>query len=433
MSTLVIQLPPRDRIGPRADDSGAGNQVPLELVYVSSRDGRTVEATGVAAPAALPRARTVVLALAEADVAWHRIDVPRAPPARLRAALAGAMEELLLDDDDAVHLALGAGAVAGQAGWVAVAHKPWLAAALTALEAAGVQVERVVPACAPAAPVAGAGAGGAGSSGTGVQAPHWRGHFFIADPTVGETVWLALSGPEGAACVALGGLARAMLPPEGTPVDWSATPAAAQAAERWLGAPVPVMSEAERSLEAARGTANLRQFDLALRRRGALALRDALRGLQSPAWRAVRFGLVSLLLVHLAGLNAWAWQQRDALDERKRAMSELLRTTYPGVRAVLDAPLQMLRETERLRVAAGKPGEADVEFLLAAAAAAWPDAQGPVQSLQFEPGRLVLAVPGWGEPQLAQFRARLQPAGFGAEFQQGRIEVARLPNRGAAR
>jgi general secretion pathway protein L len=102
------------------------------------------------------------------------------------------------------------------------------------------------------------------------------------------------------------------------------------------------------------------------------------------------------------------------------------------VRAVLDAPVQMQRETDRLRAAAGRPGDADLEVLLAAAAAAWPDNQGPVQALQFEAGRIVLAAPGWGEPELAQFRARLRSAGYGAELAEGRITVARLPARGAA-
>jgi general secretion pathway protein L len=106
-------------------------------------------------------------------------------------------------------------------------------------------------------------------------------------------------------------------------------------------------------------------------------------------------------------------------------MNELLRSAHPGVRAVLDAPLQMQRETDRLRAAAGQPGQADLEALLAAAAAAWPDGQGPVQTLRFEPGRLTLSAPGWAEPQVTQFRERLKSAGFSAEFADGHATVAR--------
>ena len=64
----------------------------------------------------------------------------------------------------------------------------------------------------------------------------------------------------------------------------------------------------------------------------------------------------------------------------------------------------MRRETEALRAAAGRPGDADLEVLLAAAAAAWPDGQGPVQTLHFEGGHLTLAAAGWADPQIAQFR-----------------------------
>jgi general secretion pathway protein L len=106
-------------------------------------------------------------------------------------------------------------------------------------------------------------------------------------------------------------------------------------------------------------------------------------------------------------------------------MADLLRSTHPGVRTVLDAPVQMERETDRLRAAAGRAGDADLEALLAAAAGAWPDGLGPVQTLRFETGRLTVAAPGWGEPQLAQFRERLRAAGYAAEAAEGRITVSR--------
>ena len=74
----------------------------------------------------------------------------------------------------------------------------------------------------------------------------------------------------------------------------------------------------------------------------------------------------------------------------------------PANAVVSDAPAQMERETERLRAAAGRPGEADLESMLAAAAGAWPDGQGPVSNLRFEPGKLSVAAVGWAEPQVAQ-------------------------------
>lgn len=419
MSVLVIQLPPRDRLRARspAADATGGWRLPQEWSFVLSSDGRTVAQAGQAALSLLPRADSVVLVLAEADVGWHRVPIPRAPAARLRAALAGVMEEALLDDDEAMHYALGPGAAAGREGWVAVTHRPWLQAALVALEGAGRSVERVVPASMP-------------NAAAGDPA---RGHFFVADTGNEALPWLTLARAEGVVCLRLaGGLARALLPAAGEAVRWTATPAAAAAAERWLGAPVPLLSDAERALEAVQGTVNLRQFDLAARHRGSRALRAGARRFLSTQWRPVRVGLAAALVLQLVGLNSYAWQQRQAIASQRQAMMDLLRATHPGVRAVLDAPLQMQRETERLRAAAGRAGDADLEVLLAVAAAAWPDRQGPVQTLQFESGRLTLAAPGWAEAQQAQFRERLRGAGYAAEFAEDRLTVTRVAARGVA-
>lgn len=420
MSLLVVQLPPRDRLGARsgAADAAGGPRVPAEWPFVLSTDGRSVSQAGRASTALLPRADQVVLLLAAGDVSWHRIDIPKAPAARLRDALAGVMEEALLDEGAALHFALADDAAPGRSGWVAVTDGPRLGAALAALESAGQGVEKVVPAALP----------GAAS----------RGHFHLGTGLEGETAdahaspWLTLAQPDGVLHLRLGGLARARLPADGmAEVRWTSTPAAAQAAERWLGSSLTLQGEAEHALEAASARVNLRQFDLAPRTRGTRALRQALKRFFSPDWRPVRAGLAALVLLHLAGLNAYAWQQRQALDQRRAAMAEVLRAAHPGVRTVLDAPVQMQRETDRLRAAAGRAGEGDLEALLSAAAAAWPDGLGPTQTLRFEPGSLTLAAQGWGEPQIQQFRERIRSAGYGAEFAEGRVTLTRASRQGA--
>jgi general secretion pathway protein L len=69
--------------------------------------------------------------------------------------------------------------------------------------------------------------------------------------------------------------------------------------------------------------------------------------------------------------------------------------------------------------------------MLAAAAGAWPDGQGPVTNLRFEPGKLSIAAAGWAEPQVAQFRERLRAAGLAAELAEGRITVSRGATKAA--
>jgi general secretion pathway protein L len=95
------------------------------------------------------------------------------------------------------------------------------------------------------------------------------------------------------------------------------------------------------------------------------------------------------------------------------------------VRAVLDAPLQMQRETELLRAAAGRPGEGDLEALLAAAASAWPDGRPPVDSLRFEPGRLMLNAAGLLPQQVDAMRERLAPAGWAVQANGSQITFSR--------
>lgn len=419
MSLLVVQLPARTRLPGRTADEAApaAGALPAEWPFLLADDAGTVLHGGQAAAALLPRADRRVLVLAAADVAWHRIEVPKAPPARLRAALAGVLEEQLLDDADALHLALAEGSGAGRGGWVAVTDRARLAAALAALEGAGsggAGIDRVVAALEPTAEGTprrghfhGAAAAGAGSGADG--------------DTAG--LRLALAGPDGVAELGLGGtLARALI---GDPAAgiWTATPAAAAAAERWLGAPVSVLAESAALVAVAERGSNLRQFELAPRHRGTRALREGWRVLASPAWRPVRWGLVALLGVQLLGLNAHAWQQRQQIAERKAEMVALLKQAHPGVPAVLDAPLQMQRETEQLRGRAGRAGPGDFEALLAAAAAAWPDGVGPAPMLRFEPGRLTLAVPGWGDAQWQQFQQRLRAGGHAAEFVGGQVSV----------
>ncbi len=413
MSLLLILMPPRARITAPGAGADAGLRLPAEWPFaLLSRDGRRVEHSGQAAATLLPRAERAALVLSPLDVAWLPLRVPKVPPARLRAALLGLLEERLLDNDEALHLALGEGSAPGQDGWVAVMHKPWLAAALQALEAAGHSVERVLPLLAPG--------------------PEPRLHGFLADGASAEALWLAGAGPEGVRCLPVQGSgARGLLgDAEAAEVRRAtATPAAAAATEAWLGRPVALASEAELALAAAASPLNLRQFDLAPRRRATRALAEAARQLLSPAWRPFRWGVVTLLLLQLVGLNALAWQQRQQLQQRQAAQAELLRSTYPGVRAVLDAPLQMQRETERLRAAAGATGDGDLEPLLAAAAAAWPEGEPPVALLRYENGRLTLAAAGWPEDKLAALRQRLAAAGVAAETAEGRVTLAA---RGAA-
>ena len=422
MSIIVIQIPKRQRL--RARDAGGavadGARIGFEHAYVTSPDGLMLVSQGQCAAALLPKADTVIAALADADVSWHRITLPKAPAARLRAALGGVLEEALLDDAEAVHLAVAPQGAAGQPTWIAAVDRRWLRAEIAILEKANIFIDRIVPMSWPDDPPVG--------------------HFAETEvETEGpaQGVDLHWSHADGVASVRLqGGLARALVPspaPQGT--RWSATPAAAAAAEQWLSAPVNVLPPGERLLQSARSLWNLRQFDLARRTRGARALRDSLRQFLSPAWRPVRWGLVALVLAQIAGLNLWAWHQRSAIEAKRITIQNLVKAAYPKVSAVdvqRDATAVMQREAQALRTLAGKPGDADMETLLQAAASAWPADRPPVDSLRFEAGKLSLSAAGWSDGQVEQLRSQLRPAGWQIDFAEGRISLTRARDGAAS-
>ena len=422
MTLLVIQLAARPNAWSEVGAAATPGANLVTFQHVLSVDGIAVGQVARANAAALPRADSVVAVLPASDVAWHRATLPKAPPARMRQALAGMLEEQLLDEPEDSHLAIAPQARAGDLGWIAATHRGWLTRQLAILEEAGVIVDRVVPACAPSER----------------QSERPTGHFSVrsAQGDVGATggttdsLWLSWSDFRGALCLpTAGGLARSMVPPGASAAVWSATPAAAATAERWLGAPVSVRSEAEQALTAARSGWNLRQFELAAHARGLRALRGMGRKMLGDHWRPLRWGMAALVLVHVLGLNLWAWLQQRGIDERRAELTAVLRASHPQVRSILDAPLQMQRETELLRAAAGRAGPEAFESMLALAAAAWPDARPPLERLKYEPGRLVVPAAGWMPAQIQQLRGKLEAAGGKLDASDTELSIARAPRK----
>jgi general secretion pathway protein L len=414
MSTLIVQLPERRRLAAgsaaaavAADEASTRR----EFAYAASEDGIEIEASGVAPASLLPKRSLAVAVIAEADVAWHRIVLPKAPPSRLREALSGVLEDALLDDAERVHLAVAPLAVAGQPTWIAAVDGAWLRGELAALQRAGVFIDRVVPMAWPDDPPIG----------------HF--HVVAAAGGVGESPVLTWAHADGVASLRLaGGLARAVVHEPPPTTRWTTSPRAAVAAEQWLGAPVNVMPDEQRLLQAARSLWDLRQFDLVRKSQGSRQVRDWLRQAMSPAWRPARIGLAGLVVAQLLGLNLWAFAQRTAIEQKKTDVQALVRQTFPRVTPAdvqRDAAAVMRREAQAIRTQAGRPGDTDLEPMLLAAAAAWPSERPPVETLRYDNGRLTLGAAGWSDAQIESFRNVLAPAGWSVQATEGRLVVTR--------
>jgi general secretion pathway protein L len=413
MSVLVVQIPARPRHLSRASaDSPPNRPFSQDGTYrfALSADGVNLSDHGQRQLTDLPRADTVLAVMQDADVSWHPVTLPKVAQAKLRPLLIGSLEEALLGEAEQTHFAIQHGWQGNQAAWVATCHEAWLSHHLNRLEAANLAIERVVPAIFP---------------GEGIT-----GHFWLqADGPDAQstTLMLSWSDPRMAVCLpADGGVARALATAQDASlVRWSADPEAAQQAEQWLGRPVESLLPVQRLLESSRSDWNLRQFSLARSGRGVLALRDGWRVLMSPPWRATRWGLVTLAVVQLIGLNWWAASLNAQVKANKLVAVKVAQETFPQMGAILDAPLQMNREMKRLRAQAGRVGADDLESALLVAASAWPMDRPPVERFVFDNGQLTLSTPGWEPAQVDQFRERIRQQGWDLRASEGELLMSR--------
>ena len=412
MSLLLIQLP-------------AGDAAHYD--YIASTDGRSPTAQGSGVPAALLPAAgrgVEVVALAPASrLAWQRVRLPKGlgpQSARLRPALSGLLEDRLLTEPQDLHFALAPDARGGDAPcWVAMCDRHWLQRHLHALEAAGRPVSRIVPEAAPQE-------GEPALTLTGDDARP------LALLTGGAQEAGVLALPFTPAALALLPQDAAGLLPEDTAVQ--AEPAVAQLAERLLGGPVPLLPRAERLLLACRSRWDLAQMDLAAGSRARAGKRLLALGRamwHERQWRPARWALALALIANLAGLNLWAWQERAQLHALREQTEATLTQTFPHVRLVVDAPLQMEREVAALRQASGTPAPGDMETLLAAlgqAGQANPAAALPVPtSIEYESGQLSLHGLPPQAPALPALIAQLHSLGYQAEAQNEQLLLRPLP------
>ena len=404
MSTLVITLP----LG--------SPQAPADYSYTLTVDGHNATQQASASAALLPdpgRTGEVVAVVPVRALSWQRVTLPPgalAQSARLRAVLDGLLEEQLLDDPAQLHFALQPGAQSGSPAWVAVCDRAWLRQALQALEAAGRPADRVVPEFAP------------GPTASGREECE-----VLGQP---EDAYAVLTGHGAQQAVAVLPLAAAralftQAAGDEDPLPVRAEPAVAALAERLLGRPVRLRTAGERALAAARGDWDLAQFDLVSSGRMRLARRlasAANRFARAPQWRAARWALGLALAVQVAGLNLWAWQDRQTLAAKQAGMRAILTQTFPQIRAVVDAPVQMQRELTRLRQSAGSLAQGDLEPLMAVTGAALPAARLPTQ-IEYNGNALLLRGLELAPEDLAAINQRLAADGYTAQAQDGALQV----------
>ena len=410
MSTLIVILPTEPPLATAQFD------------YVLTPDGRTVTGHSRVPAALLPpvpngEVAAVVPALA---LSWHSVQLPRgtlsknflseSSSPRLRAILEGLLEERLLDDPSQLHFALAPGARDDAPVWVAVCDRVWLRTALQTLEQVGRQVARIVPEFAPQGVAADMAAGTANSGADVTGAANDAALHVIGTPESAHIVFANASGvtvlPLSHASVVLAAW------PDASAIV--AEPQVTALAEGFFQRPVALQQSAQRWLRAVDSGWELAQFDLVNSGRTrtwkrASSLWKALW--QAPRWRAARWAVGALAVVNLLGLNAWAWKERTSLDDKRLAVREVLARTFPGVKVVVDAPVQMARELAVLRQATGGSSNGDFESTLTSFGALSP-VNSPSSAIEFVANEIRFRGLGLVPSQVAEAAGKLKAQGY---------------------
>ena len=386
MRTLIIQLPVGEpgtaTAYPYAWVPADASSTSLKLQWASSGLLPTTDRT------------TEVVALVPASaLSWHQVSLPpglHKQRARLEAALQGLLEERLLDDPTQLHMALPPHWKTTPLNWVAVCERAWLAAHLSALDAAGITVHRIVPEFAPSAD-----------------------RLHITATGDADTGWLwvrdAQRGVWGLPLASVNSTNLGLSSSELQEADIQAEPAAVAAVSERLALPAQLMPPAQHWLVALQSEWDLAQFGFQAHTQARLLKtlqRVSSQLWQQPQWRMARWGLLALLLSQVLGLNAWAWKTQRHWQAQQQSWTQALRQSFPETTVVVDAPLQMSQQVARLRQSSGQLNPADLEAMLAALGQALPAQMAAPRQWRFETGQLRLN--NW--PLKANEQAALQQA-----------------------
>jgi general secretion pathway protein L len=328
-------------------------------------DGHSVQRSATGAAAMLSaHAGEVVAVVPHSRLAWLRVQLPPASHGtRLPSVLQGLLEERLLDDPQQLHIVLAPDAETtarvGGPTLVAVCDKSWLREALSPLQTAGLTVQRIVPELSP----------------------------------TDKPVLQVMGEPEHSQSLLCHANGVTLLPPN--TAQWrafaelsqddlqiQAEPAMVARVQSTLQRQPMLQSAAQRWVKSSQSAWDLAQGEWAQGRaqRAQRLVLDAWQTLlHAPAWKPVRWGMVALVALQVLGLNALAWQESRALNAQQASLQNILKTTFPSVTLVIDAPLQMQREVDALQQKSGMASSTDLEPLLAALVGVLPEGQTPQQ------------------------------------------------------
>ena len=297
------------------------------------------------------------------------------------------------------HLALQPQAQDAAPVWVAACQRAWLKAWLDALEQAGHTVSRIVPEYHPL--------------------PSGEPTRLVVQGEADAPTLVACSD-QGVALLPLDNHTLELLDADTrnqAPVQ--AEPSVADAAERAFAGRAQLQTRADRALLAANGAWDLAQLDL-VRSRSTRLRKQMGAALQAfwnaPPWRPARWAVLALVLVNLAGVQVLAWKEQSALTAKREAIRSVLTSTFPDVRLVVDAPVQMTRALADLQRQNGAAAQSDLETMLGQFQALAPEFTAP-SAIEFVANELRMQGTGITAANLPALNNRLQGARYQARLE----------------
>ncbi len=387
--------------------------------FVYSENGWEVTSSGQSPLQELPHAAKTIGVLMPNDVAWHRVLVPKIHVSRLKAALFGLLEEQLLGEPHEIHLARSRFATIGHHGWIASIYLAHLNSCIATLQQAGHHLDAVVPLFEPPDDL----------DLTSKNEPD-----LILDQVTptnihvqlgSQSTWeLVVSSGEGIICLP-GNAPMVQSWKDDPSTTWSAEPELVSDVGHWLGREPTPLAKVDRLVQSARYGTNLLQFDLVPRSSGSRQMMEWLSAFTGRQWRWVHMGLVAFILAQVLGLYLNAWNLNRHVNLKKTEIEALVRQTFPSIQVVLDAPVQMQKELDRLRNQQGLAGSHDFETLLDVVTSVWPPGKPWAQSIHYESGELRLVIVNWMPDEFEQFKKSSLFQGWSVKMENNTLIIKR--------
>ena len=124
---------------------------------------------------------------------------------------------------------------------------------------------------------------------------------------------------------------------------------------------------------------------------------------------------MALIVVNLAGIQLWNYQEQSRLASKRVAVRDLLTSTFPDVKVVIDAPAQMTRAVTDLQRRTGTATGADLETMLLQFYTMAPAMPAPA-AIEFAAGELKIKGIDPAAKGAARMATKLQGMGYQAQL-----------------